>query len=100
MKIPAFAHLLLFLTAVAHANVKNLYTQHCQICHGDKGQGGLGSSLIDRKWEHGESDAEQARVIAEGLPELGMQGFGELLTEKEIRSGYLYAGAGTESRSS
>lgn len=80
----------LFWSTWTSANVKKLYTQHCQVCHGDKGQGGLGSSLVDRVWVHGETDEEQAAIIANGLPELGMQGFGDILTEKEIRSLVIY----------
>lgn len=82
--------ILILPVACLQADVRALYIQHCQVCHGNKGQGGLGSSLVDGKWVHGESDADHARVIAEGLPDFGMQPFGNVLSDKEIRSLVIY----------
>ncbi|MDF3127853.1 PQQ-dependent sugar dehydrogenase [Kiritimatiellaeota bacterium B1221] len=80
----------ILLTSNLSADVKDLYRQHCQVCHGQKGQGGLGSSLVDGQWTYGNSDAEHAEVITRGLPDMGMQGFGEILSDKEIRSLVIY----------
>lgn len=49
-------------------------------------EGGLGSSLVDGIWEQGDSDEAIARVIREGLPDLGMEAYGDILTEEQIRS--------------
>jgi aldose sugar dehydrogenase len=72
------------------ANVNNLYTQHCAVCHGEKGEGGLGGSLVDGMWQYGEADEDLSRVIHDGLPNMGMQAFGPLLNDKEIRSLVVY----------
>ena len=80
----------LFLQSLLHADVKELYLQHCQVCHGNKGQGGLGSSLVDGQWTHGDTDADHVKVITDGLPDMGMAGFGSVLSDKEIRSLVIY----------
>ncbi len=65
---------------------KELYTQYCAQCHGQNGEGGQGSSLIDDVWKWGGSDDEIAKVIREGLPELGMVPWKGVLSEEQIRS--------------
>jgi len=65
--------------------LNEIYRQHCAVCHGEKMDSGLGGSLIDGKWNHGESDEAITRAIADGLPDFGMQGFAEILTPEEIR---------------
>jgi len=83
--------LLLFLLSLqARPNVNALYQRHCAECHGTRGEGGLGGSLIDGEWKHGGSDADKARVIRDGIPEMGMQGFGSVLNEQEIRALVVY----------
>jgi len=67
-----------------------LYAKHCQICHGRDLQGGLGSNLVDQEWTHAAGDEQIARVIREGLPDLGMQPFADILSEEEIRSLVIY----------
>jgi len=65
---------------------KELYTQYCAQCHGQNGEGGQGSSLIDDVWKWGGSDEEIAKVIRDGLPELGMVPWKGTLSEEQIRS--------------
>lgn len=67
-----------------------LYQQHCMVCHGENLNNGLGGNLIDQEWKYANSDAEIAQVIQNGLPDDGMMGFGNLLTDKEIRSLVIY----------
>lgn len=67
-----------------------LYRQYCLTCHGEKLDMGLGGSLIDGEWTHGGTDAALARVITEGLPDLGMTGFGGVLSSEQIRSLVIY----------
>lgn len=72
------------------ARVNDLYQQHCAVCHGAQGEGGLGGSLIDGNHQHGPGDEAWARVIRDGLPDLGMQGFSDQLNEEEIRAMVVY----------
>lgn len=78
------------LPFAVRANVNKLYNQHCAVCHGNQGEGGLGSSLTNQQWQYGSSDAEIAAVIRDGLPALGMQAYEGILTEEEIRSMVIY----------
>lgn len=82
--------LLICLSSSLRADVRQLYSRHCAVCHGAAGEGGLGSSLIDGNWQHGAEDADLSRHIHDGLPELGMQGFGQTLNDQEIRSLVVY----------
>lgn len=78
-------------TAVIHAaKVEELYAQHCKICHGEKLEGGLGKSLIDGVWRGDGSTESITKIIADGQLELGMPGFGEQLSEKDIRALVIY----------
>lgn len=49
-------------------------------------EGGLGGSLIDGKWLHGESDDALSKVIAKGIPDAGMPAFGETLSPEMVRA--------------
>jgi len=75
---------------IGTGKAQDLYKQHCQVCHGAKGEGGLGGDLIDKEWKYGSSDEEIAAVIRKGLPDMGMVAYEELLSEKEIRSLVIY----------
>ncbi len=83
--------LLLFLIPfTVDARMDRVYEQHCAVCHGKQGEGGLGGSLVDGTWKYGESDEEVAKIIREGIPDMGMQAFENTLTEKEIRGLIVY----------
>lgn len=84
------ALLLFLLPFTTRARMDQVYEQHCAVCHGKRGEGGLGGSLVDGVWKYGESDEAKAKVIREGIPAMGMQAFGETLDEKEIRSLVVY----------
>jgi glucose/arabinose dehydrogenase len=75
---------------VSHARVDNLYQQHCAVCHGAQGEGGLGGSLVNGDYQYRPNDQAWAQVIRDGLPDMGMQGFSDVLSEKEIRSMVVY----------
>lgn len=77
-------------SGIGRGQADKLYQQHCAVCHGDKGGGGLGGSLISGEWQHAATDEARARVIREGLDGLNMQGFGDKLTEEQIRSLVIY----------
>lgn len=83
--------LLLFLIPfTVDARMDRVYEQHCAVCHGKQGEGGLGGSLVDGTWKYGESDEEVAKIIREGIPDMGMQAFENTLTEKKIRGLIVY----------
>ena len=63
-----------------------LYLESCASCHGSKFEGGLGGNLADGFWKHGESDHAIARVISQGLPDLGMPAYENTLSAEQIRS--------------
>lgn len=64
----------------------DLYLENCASCHGTNADGGMGGSLSDGLWKHGRSDAEIARSISQGLPDLGMPAFQQSLSPEQIRS--------------
>jgi aldose sugar dehydrogenase len=66
--------------------VEDLYRQHCAVCHGEDLGGGLGGSLINGEWNYGGDDASIARVIAEGIPEMGMDPYAGILSPAQIRA--------------
>lgn len=70
---------------IGTGDMKDLYLQYCASCHGQNMEGGQGSSLIDDVWKHGSTDADIARVIREGIPDLGMVPWKDVLTEEQIR---------------
>jgi cytochrome c553 len=64
----------------------DLYLESCASCHGSNFEGGLGGNLADGLWKHGDSDQAIARVISQGLPDLGMPAFEKTLSAEQIRS--------------
>ena len=70
---------------IGTGGMKDVYTQYCATCHGQNMEGGQGSSLIDDIWKHGSSDAEIANVIRDGIPDLGMVPWKDVLSEEQIR---------------
>jgi glucose/arabinose dehydrogenase len=71
---------------IGTGSIKDLYVQYCASCHGQNMEGGQGSSLIDDVWKYGASDDAIAKVIREGVPDLGMVPWKGVLTEEQIRS--------------
>jgi len=67
--------------------VEALFEENCAVCHGRGLEGGgLGASLTDGIWRHGERDEDLARTISQGLPDLGMEAWGDVLSAEQIRS--------------
>lgn len=63
-----------------------IYAQFCVSCHGENLDGGLGGSLVDDIWKHGDgSDEHLTRIITGGIASLGMPGFGEVLDASRVR---------------
>jgi aldose sugar dehydrogenase len=72
--------------AVPAANVSSIYGSLCANCHGPTLHGGQGPSLVDAEWKHGDTDADIARVIREGVPGTPMLPFRTALSDLQIRA--------------
>jgi putative heme-binding domain-containing protein len=68
-----------------------LFRGLCSGCHGGAGRGGKGPDLTDDRWIHGNTDADIARVIKNGVPNTTMKKLGDSLKDDQIRMviGYL-----------
>ena len=63
---------------------KRLYQDNCVACHGQQGEGGIGSNLTDDYWLEGGSDIEIAKSIIYGIPKKGMISWREQFTPIEV----------------
>jgi putative heme-binding domain-containing protein len=63
---------------------QSLYRGLCSGCHGGAGRGGKGPDLTDKRWLHGDTDADITRVIQNGVPNTTMKKLGESLKEDQI----------------
>jgi len=70
---------------IGTGGMMDLYKQYCASCHGQNMEGGQGSSLIDGIWKYGDSDDAIAKVIREGVPDMGMVPWKGVLDEEQIR---------------
>lgn len=75
-----------------------VYIQHCAICHGQKGEGGVGPNLTDHYWLHGGTISDVFRTIKYGVPAKGMQAWNTNLSAIQIQnvSTYILALQGTD----
>lgn len=88
----------LVLVAMLHAQarigtgeVRQLYEQHCMVCHGQNLDAGLGGSLLDRDgWKVVGSEISFADYVLQGNESVGMPPFEGVLTRPEIRSLEIY----------
>lgn len=60
------------------------YSQSCVACHGANLEGGIGQNLVDSEWKHGGEPTQIYTSIYDGIPEMGMQAWGNLLGQKKI----------------
>ena len=63
---------------------QRLYAQHCANCHGRDLQGGNAKSMVDGVWQYGSSRAQIARVIRDGIPDVGMPAYGQAMNDQQI----------------
>lgn len=76
---------------IGTGGVKELYTQHCKVCHGEDLNGGLGGSLLDREsWKIVGKEQTFMEYVLGGNTESGMPPFKGVLTPPEIRSLEIY----------
>jgi len=66
------------------ATGKSTFEANCVACHGKELQGGIGFNLVDDVWVHGSKPSEIYLTIADGVPDKGMQAWGDLLGQKRI----------------
>ena len=59
-----------------------MYAANCVACHGDLGEGGIGSTLKPSSFVKEASDSEVEQLIANGRA--GMPPYGERLSGKEV----------------
>lgn len=89
-----FIGLLTFATNRASADKPRTamenYRLHCAACHGDKLDGGVGGSFINGNWRYGGSPEEIFRNIKYGNPDVGMEPFGDTLSDADIRALVVY----------
>jgi len=67
------------VTAEAVAAGEQVYRANCVACHGANLQGGIGPSLLDDEWIHGDAPEDIIRTITEGVQEKGMLAWGPIL---------------------
>lgn len=75
--------------ATAAEEGAQIFSQHCQVCHGEKGKGDICPNLTDREWKYGSSDEQLFETISRGRPG-GMPNWGNTLNEKQIRNVIAY----------
>lgn len=61
-----------------------VYTNLCAQCHGDAGQGGVGSALNTSEFQEANSDTELFSAISEGHPATSMIAWGSILNSDQI----------------
>ncbi|MGQ0626769.1 MAG: PQQ-dependent sugar dehydrogenase [Phycisphaerales bacterium] len=72
--------------AAAGQSVQRLYTENCAKCHGGAGEGGGAGTRTMLTPEHREqkNDKPYFDAIKEGVPNGGMPGFGDTLSDKQV----------------
>jgi mono/diheme cytochrome c family protein len=67
------------------ADTVRLYRLHCQLCHGANGKAPIPEmAFVGRKWKHGTSSAQMAKIIAEGVKGTAMMPFKNKLKPEQI----------------
>lgn len=66
-------------------SVSTLWSENCQLCHGNRGQGGGAGavSLLTPQWRSPDLDSQFFDTIKNGIPEKAMPGFGETLSDAQ-----------------
>lgn len=70
-------------TSAAAQSVSALFAENCAVCHGGDLSGGSAPTMLDDRWYTDGSDLALFEAITDGIPDMGMQPFGETLSEAE-----------------
>jgi len=65
---------------------REVWAQHCQVCHKERGEGLVGPNLTDEYWIHGGSPLDIHNTVVRGVPEKGMAVWGRQLSPDQIDS--------------
>ncbi len=65
---------------------KGIYIGKCAVCHGQKGEGGIGPNMADEFWLHGGSIKNIFTTIKHGVPDKGMIAWEAQMSPSEIQS--------------
>lgn len=86
------------LDEAAISNGSAIFKAKCSVCHGNKGEGGIGPNLTDEYWLHGGSIADIFKVIKHGVPEKGMIAWKNELRPRDIQevASFIQSIGGTE----
>jgi mono/diheme cytochrome c family protein len=64
---------------------EELYKQNCVMCHMPDGNAAIPNmNFVDGKWLHGNTPAQLAKVITNGVPGTAMMSFKERFSDAEI----------------
>ncbi len=63
---------------------KQIFQTNCVACHGATMEGGIGPSLVDDEWIHGNSKEEITAVVTEGVAAKGMPPWGPILGPEKV----------------
>ncbi len=88
-----FLLFLVLLVGVVAADAKTgdaVYREYCATCHGDDLKGGMAQSLVDGVWQFGSSDSHLFRNVKFGIPDRGMPGFEDALSDDDVKAVIAY----------
>jgi cytochrome c oxidase cbb3-type subunit 3 len=63
---------------------RTVWTSNCAACHREDGGGSIGPNLADAYWIHGGSLDAVYRTVNEGVLDMGMPAWGEVLKPDEL----------------
>ncbi|HEY6945967.1 MAG TPA: PQQ-binding-like beta-propeller repeat protein [Candidatus Acidoferrum sp.] len=70
---------------------KQIFREHCSVCHGNEATGGLAPALNHSALRHGDSDLAMYKVLRDGIPQTGMASVSMSTKERWQVVGYLRA---------
>ena len=74
------------LSANSIAEGEAIYNSICHVCHAPDMNGGIGPSLIDDFWKHGDKPEAIFNTIKEGIPNAEMIAYKHLLKDDQIKA--------------
>ena len=70
---------------------KQIFREHCAVCHGSEAAGGMAPALNHSVLRHGDSDVAMYKVIRDGIPKTGMAPVAMSIQERWQVVGYIRA---------